>query len=252
MNKGKVYLVGAGPGDPGLMSVIALKTLKNADVVVYDRLIGKKILEKIPKKAEKLYVGKSSGNHSVTQDNIGRILVEKAHEGKKVVRLKGGDPFLFGRGGEEAEELVKAGLKFEVIPGITSAIAVPTYAGIPVTHRDYSSSVAIVTGHEKRSKGKVSVDWGKIATAVDTIVVLMGIENLDEITKALINGGLSRETPAAVIEWGTTSQQRTTQSTLQNIARKAISENVKPPGVLVIGEVVNLRKDLSWFEGELK
>ncbi|MFQ6134541.1 MAG: uroporphyrinogen-III C-methyltransferase [Nitrososphaerales archaeon] len=250
MSRGRVYLVGAGPGDPDLITVKALKALKEADVIVYDRLLSKEVLDAIPDTAEKIYVGKNSGAHTVPQEQIGKILVKQALKGKKVVRLKGGDPFLFGRGGEEAEELRKAGVKFEVVTGITSAFAAPAYAGIPVTHRQYSSSVAVVTGHEDPGKESSSVDWEELATAVDTIVVLMGVGRLEMITEALIRGGRDRETPAAAIEWGTTSRQRTVEGTLGDIAGKIASEKVNPPAVVVVGDVVRLRRELSWFEGE--
>ncbi len=248
MSRGRVYLVGAGPGDPDLITVKAVKILKEADVIVYDRLLSKEVLDALPDTAVKIYVGKRSGSHTVPQDQIGRILVEHARNGKKVVRLKGGDPFLFGRGGEEAEELRKAGVKFEVVTGITSAFAAPAYAGIPVTHRRYSSSVAVVTGHEDPSKDG-GVDWERLATAVDTIVVVMGVGRLEMITEALIRGGRDRETPVAAVEWGTTSRQRTVVGTLNNIAGKVASAKVSPPVVIVVGDVVRLRERLSWFEG---
>jgi uroporphyrinogen III methyltransferase/synthase len=176
MKKGKVYLVGAGPGDPGLLSIKAMKILEKANVVIYDRLITRAILRLIPKKAEKIYVGKRSGKHTISQDKINEILIREARKGKVVVRLKGGDPFLFGRGGEEVQELRKSGIQFEVVPGITSALAAPAYAGIPLTHRKYASSLAIVTGHEDPTKPESSVKWEKLARSVDTIVVLMGYE----------------------------------------------------------------------------
>lgn len=245
-----VYLVGAGPGDPDLLTVKALKLLKEADVVVYDRLLSERVLDAVSDTAEKIYAGKSSGAHAVPQDQIGKILIEQSRKGKKVVRLKGGDPFLFGRGGEEAEELRKAGVKFVVVPGVTSALAAPAYAGFPVTHRRFASSVAVVTGHEDPGKENSSVEWEKLATAVDTIVVLMGVGRLEMITEALIRGGRDRKTPAAAIEWGTTSRQRTIEGTLGDIAEKVVSEKVNPPAVLVVGDVVNLREELSWFEGE--
>ncbi len=252
MGSGRVYLVGAGPGDPDLITVKAVKALKAADVVVYDRLASPEILDLVPKSAEKIYVGKCSGDHIVPQDQISNILVKQAKLGRKVVRLKGGDPFLFGRGGEEAEELRDAGIEFEIIPGVTSALAVPAYAGIPVTHRRYASSFAAVTGHEDPDKDESSVDWEKLATAVDTIVVMMGVGRLDKITDALIRGGRSQKTPAAAIEWGATSKQRTVIGTIGDIAAIVVSEKVESPAIIVIGEVVNLHKKLSWFEGDGK
>ncbi len=250
MNKGVVYLAGAGPGDPDLLTVKALRVIKEADVIVYDRLLSKAILDKFPDAAEKIFVGKSTGDHTIPQEQIGKILIEKANQGKKVVRLKGGDPFLFGRGGEEAEYLQNSGVKFEVVTGVTSALAAPAYAGIPVTHRNYSSSVAVVTGHEDPLKANSNVDWEKLATAVDTIVILMGIGRLDLITSALIRGGRNIETPVAAIEWGTTSRQRTVEGNLGDIGQKVVSEKVNPPAVIIVGDVVNLRSKLSWFSEE--
>lgn len=248
MEKGKVYLVGAGPGDPDLLSIKALKILKKADVVVYDRLVTRPILKLIPKKVKKIYVGKRPRRHITSQDKICEILVGEAQEGKVVVRLKGGDPFLFARGGEEAQELRRAGVQFEVVPGITSALAVPAYAGIPVSHRDYASSVVIVTGHEDPTKMESRVKWGKLATSVDTIVVLMGVERLESIVKSLLNGGRDPATSVAIIESGTTSDQRTTTGTINNIVQKARERGVKPPAITVIGDVVKLQEELSWFE----
>jgi len=247
LSEGIVFLVGAGPGDPDLITVKAFMILKKADVIVYDRLVSKELLETLPNSAEKIYVGKHSSNHPIPQSQIVEMLVRNAKQGKKVVRLKGGDPFLFGRGGEEAEYLKKEGVKFEVIPGISSALAAPAYFGIPVTHRYHSSSVAIVTGHEDPDKKHSRINWEKLATVTDTIVVLMGIKRLNEITDSLIKGGLDQKTPAAIIEWGTTKQQRITEGLLNNLHKKASSAGVKPPAVIVIGEVVKLREKLSWF-----
>lgn len=248
MKKGKVYIVGAGPGDQGLLTTKARDILERADVIVYDRLIAKRILEGLPKRLIKIYVGKHSGTHSVPgQDAIPNILITNAKKGKLVVRLKGGDPFLLGRGGEEAQKLREAGVDFEVVPGITSALAVPAYAGIPVTHRKYASSVAIVTGHEDPKKSK-RVDWKKLATAVDTIVILMGIENLQSILKSLVEGGRNPESPIAIIERGTTRRQRVTVGNVGRMAEQAVERRITPPAVIVIGEVVNLRKELSWFK----
>ncbi|NIW13146.1 MAG: uroporphyrinogen-III C-methyltransferase [Candidatus Thorarchaeota archaeon] len=248
MKKGKVYLVGAGPGDPDLLSVKALRILKKADVVVYDRLVMKPILKLIPKKIKKIYVGKRPGKHAISQDKISETLVDEAKRGKVVIRLKGGDPFLFARGGEEAQKLRKAGVQFEVVPGITSALAVPAYVGIPVTHRDYASSVVIVTGHEDPTKMESRVKWGKLATSVDTIVVLMGVGKLRSIVQSLLSGGRDPATSVAIIESGTTSDQRTTTGTLNNIVQKAREKGVKPPAIIVIGDVVKLQEELSWFK----
>ncbi|RLI47024.1 uroporphyrinogen-III C-methyltransferase [Candidatus Bathyarchaeota archaeon] len=248
MKKGRVYLVGAGPGDPDLLSIKALRILQKADVVVYDNLVTKPILELIPEKVKKIYVGKRPRKHKVSQDKINEILVSETQQGKVVVRLKGGDPFLFARGGEEAQKLRKAGIQFEVVPGITSALAVPAYAGIPVTHRNYASSVAIVTGHEDPTKLKSRVKWEKLATSVDTIVVLMGVEKLEGIVKSLLDGGRDPLTNVAIIENGTTNNQRIITGTLNDIVQKAREKRVTPPAVIVIGDVVKMRKELSWLK----
>lgn len=247
MKKGKVYLVGAGPGDPSLVTMKAWEILTRADVIVYDRLVARQLLRKLPRHIEKIYVGKRPGAHPLLgQDGIHEILVKKAKEGKAVVRLKGGDPFLLGRGGEEAQMVRKAGIKFEVVPGITSALAAPAYAGIPVTHREYASSVAIVTGHKDPKKRRV--DWRKLATAVDTIVVLMGIQNLQSIIKSLIKGGRSNETPVAIVERGTTKHQRVTVGTMRTIVAQSVERRIMPPAVIIIGDVIKLEKELSWFK----
>ncbi len=248
MKNGKVYLIGAGPGDPGLLTIKAKQILARADVIVYDRLIAKRILQELPKRIVKIYVGKQSGGNSIPgQDAIPRILATNAKKGKLVVRLKGGDPFLFGRGGEEIQKLRQEGVDFEVVPGITSALAVPAYAGIPVTHRKYASSLAIVTGHEDPGKSK-KVDWKKLATAVDTIVILMGVSNLQAILQSLIDGGRSAETPVAIVERGTTKRQRITAGTIQTITEQAVERRIQSPAVIIIGDVVNLQKELSWFK----
>jgi uroporphyrinogen III methyltransferase/synthase len=248
VKKGKVYLVGAGPGDPGLLTTKAREILEKADVIVYDRLIARQILRGLPKNIVKIYVGKQSGAHSIPgQDAIPKILVTNAEKGKLVVRLKGGDPFLLGRGGEEAQKLREAGVDFEVVPGISSALAVPAYAGIPVTHRMYASSVAIVTGHEDPKKSK-RVDWKKLGTAVDTIVILMGVDNLQSILNGLVEGGRNAETPVAIIERGTTKRQRVTVGNIRNISAQAVERRIAPPAVIIVGDVVNLQKELSWFK----
>lgn len=250
MSKGIVYLVGAGPGNPNLLTLEAAKLLKEAEVIVYDKLVNTEIMKLASSTSEKIFVGKQSRNHPVPQNEINGILVEKGRQGKKVVRLKGGDPFLFGRGGEEAQELQKNGVKFVVVPGITSALSVPAYAGIPVTHRKLSSSVAIVTGHENPSKPEHNIKWSKIATSVDTIVVLMGVENLAGIAAELIKGGRDPKTEVAIIENGTTREQKLTKGNLENIAGIAAKQNVKAPAVIVIGDVVGLQNELSWFGGQ--
>ena len=246
---GKVYLVGSGPGDLGLLTLRALRLLKKADAVVYDRLVSKAIIRQIPSKTKKIYVGKSSDRHEVPQETINKLIVEEASKGRNVVRLKGGDPFIFGRGGEEAQALHRAGVQFEIVPGISSASAVPAYAGIPLTHRDYASSTAIVTGHEGWGKGGKPVDWEGLARSADTIVILMGVSTLPSIIEAVIRGGRDRETPVAVIENGTNRNQRVTTGTLSDIVERAETAGVKPPAVVVIGEVVKLRNELEWLRG---
>jgi len=245
-----VYLVGAGPGDPELLTLKASKILAKADVVVYDRLVTNTILSLVPKRAEKIFVGKETGWHNITQEDINKILVQKARAGKNVVRLKGGDPFLFSRGGEEAEVLRRAGLWFTVVPGVPSPVAVPAYAGIPLTHRKYASSVVFVTGHEATSRRRKHVDWKKLATSVDTIVILMGTKTIAEIAQQLIKGGRPKHNRAAIIEWGTTAHQRTITGTLNDIARKASRHEITPPAIIVIGDVVKLRRELHWFTNE--
>jgi uroporphyrinogen III methyltransferase / synthase len=245
---GKVYLLGSGPGDPELLTVKAHRILSQADVLLYDRLVTDEILDIVPESCEKIYVGKHPGEASATQERINQLLVEKSKTGKIIARLKGGDPFLFGRGGEEALVLREAGIEYEVVPGITSAIAVPAYAGIPVTHRHISSSVAFITGHEAASKEKGTVDWVGLATCVDTIVVMMGIRNMPAILEKLKQGGLNQNTPVAVIEKGTTENQKTVVGTVADIYEKAVEAGIKPPAITIIGNVVELRKELNWFE----
>ncbi len=249
MKAGKVYLVGAGPGDPGLITRKALECLARAEVIIYDRLIGGDAPDLGPAGAERIYVGKSSGEHTLRQDQINRLLVEKAREGKIVVRLKGGDPFVLGRGGEEAETLAGAGIPFEIVPGITSAIAVPAYAGIPVTQRGVASSFAVITGHEDPAKGGSSIAWDKLATAVDTLVFLMGMKNLAAIVEKLISAGRpAATTPVAVIKDGTTPRQQTVTGTLADIVSKVEASHIEPPAVVVVGDVVGLREKLRWFD----
>lgn len=245
---GFVALVGAGPGDPGLITVKALEYIKRADVIVYDRLVNPDLLDHAPRSCELVYVGKTPKHHTRTQDEINDTLISEAQKGKLVVRLKGGDPFLFGRGGEEAETLSENGIPFEIVPGVTSAIAAPAYAGIPVTHRDLSSSVVIVTGHEDPEKNRASVDWEALARGPDTIVVLMGLGNLAPITSHLIKAGKSPDTPIALIQDATTPDQKTVAGTLSDIAEKASEAGLRPPAVAVIGEVANLGKQTAWFE----
>ena len=233
-----VYLVGAGPGDPGLLTVKAHACLKKADTVVYDYLADSRILALVPEEAERIYVGKSAGNHAMKQEDISKLLVKLSREGKCVVRLKGGDPFVFGRGGEEALLLAENGLPFEIVPGVTSAIAVPAYAGIPVTHRGVAVSFAVVTGHEDPAKEASGLDWQKLATGVDTLVFLMGVGNLPAITAELMRHGRAGNTPAAVIRWGTRPEQETLITTVENAADDVARAGLKPPAIFLVGEVV--------------
>jgi uroporphyrinogen III methyltransferase/synthase len=245
--KGKVYIIGAGPGDPGLLTVKAVRCLEKSDVIVYDYLVSPDTLAYARADARLVYVGKTGGHHTVPQDEISLILVREALEGNIVARLKGGDPFIFGRGGEEAEVLFEAGIPFEILPGITSAIAVPAYAGIPLTHREHTSTVAFVTGHEDPKKDKSRIDWGKLS-GIETLVFLMGVKNLPQIVRSLLENGRSPDTPVAIIRWGTTPDQFTLSGTLGDIAGLAEKEKVTPPAIFVVGEVAGLRKTLNWFE----
>ncbi|HEY1372114.1 MAG TPA: uroporphyrinogen-III C-methyltransferase [Candidatus Binatia bacterium] len=248
MGAGKVYLVGAGPGDPGLLTVRGIELLRAAEVVVYDRLVNPALLEEAPANAQRIFAGKAAGYHSLPQEEINAILIEHARAGRSVVRLKGGDPFVFGRGGEEAEALAAAGVAFEVVPGVSSAIAVPAYAGIPLTHRRLSSSFAIITGHEACKEG-AKIDWSRLASGIDTLVVLMGLKNLPRIAAELIAHGRDRQTPVAVISSGTTAKQRVITGDLGDIAEKSAA--VEPPAVIVIGEVVGLGAELAcWSSPE--
>jgi len=242
---GKVYLVGAGPGDPGLLTVRGLELLRQAGVIIYDRLVHPRLLDQASPQAARIFAGKLSGSHSLPQELIHELLVAYARSGHLVVRLKGGDPFVFGRGGEEAEALARAGVPFEIVPGVSSAVAVPACAGIPLTHRSLSSSFAVVTGHEACKAGP-AVDWARLATAVDTLVVLMGAKSLAKIVAQLLAHGRSPETPVALISCGTTAAQETITGTLADILDKA--HGLQPPVVIVIGEVVALRDRLRWFE----
>ena len=248
MKQGKVYLVGAGPGDPGLISKKGLEYLEQADVIVYDRLLDERLLDAAPAEAERIYVGKAAGQHAKTQNEINRLLVEKAEVGKSVVRLKGGDPFVLGRGGEEAGVLADNRIPFEVVPGVTSAVAVPAYAGIPLTHRGLASSFAVVTGHEDPAKAGSSIAWEKLATGVDTLVFLMGMQNLPQIVARLVEHGRPSDTPVAVIKDGTRPEQKTVVSSLKDIVARVKEHGLSPPAVIVVGEVVGLREKLRWFD----
>ncbi len=244
---GKVYIIGAGPGDPDLITVKGVECLRRADVVVHDYLVGREILRHAGTNARLIYVGKIGGHHNISQENLNRILVEEALKGNTVARLKGGDPFIFGRGGEEAEFLQKAGVPFEVVPGVTSAISVPAYAGIPLTHREFTSTLAFVTGHEDPDKAESRIDWKKIST-IETIVFLMGVRNLSRIASNLMENGRSPDTPVALIRWGTTPDQETLTGKLGGIAALAKEREFSPPAVFVVGDVVGLRESLGWFE----
>jgi uroporphyrinogen III methyltransferase / synthase len=244
VNPGRVCLVGAGPGDPGLLTVRALERLREAEVVIYDRLVNPELLDEAPADALRIFAGKRVGSHCLPQAAINALLVHHANAGRFVVRLKGGDPFVFGRGGEEALALAKAGIPFEVVPGVSSAIAVPAYAGIPITHRGLASSFAVLTGHEDPSKDGDATDWKKLATAVDTLVILMAVGSFPRIVGALLAHGRPPETPVALIRWGTTEAQEVRVGTLADIVGRA--RGLEPPVVAVVGDVVSLRKQLAW------
>ena len=265
---GIVYLVGAGPGDPGLLTLRGAQLIKRAEVLVYDYLASPKILDLAPADCRRVYVGKMSGNHAKTQDEINDILVKEAKEGRVVVRLKGGDPYVFGRGGEEAQELHKAGIVFEVAPGISSTIAAAAYAGIPLTHRDFTSQAALATGHERADQEQSAQDsadpdalhgrrdgakpprghdWTALA-GMGTISMVMGVKNLSHICQSLIEAGKPADTPAALVQWGTTSRQRTLVGVLADLAQKAEEAQIGPPALFVAGGVVGLRDELNWFE----
>jgi len=248
LTTGKIYLVGAGPGDPELISVKGINCLKKAEVVFYDHLLDKRLLGFAPPEVEKIDVGKVAGKHTKPQDEINRLLVIKAREGKTVVRLKGGDPFVLGRGGEEGEALAQNNISFEVVPGITSAIAVPAYAGIPATHRGVSSSFTVITGHEDPGKETSSVNWEKLAMGADTLIFLMGMGNLPEIVEQLIKYGKPPGTPTAIIQNGTRSEQVTVTGSLENIVNRVQEQHLSSPAIIVVGEVVNLREKLRWFD----
>ena len=245
MRRGVVSLVGAGPGDPGLLTVRGRRRLRQADVIVYDRLVDPRLLDLAPASALRIFAGKAASAHALPQAQINALLIAHARRGRRVVRLKGGDPFVFGRGGEEAEALVEAGIRFEVVPGVSSAVAVPAYAGIPLTHRGLSSSFAVVTGHEDPGKGEARVEWGRLATAVDTLVVLMGAASLPRIARTLIAHGRGAGTPVALVRRGTTLAQETLTTTLGAVAAEAPGTALEAPMVAVIGEVVRLRRRLA-------
>ena len=244
-----IYLVGSGPGDPGLFTLKGVRCMQEADAVVYDRLAPGALLDYAGPEAEKIYVGKKPGNPTMSQEEINDLLVQKGRAGMTVVRLKGGDPYIFGRGGEEALALQGAGLPFEVVPGVTSGIAAPAYAGIPVTHRNVATSVAFVTGHEDPTKGSQDVDWKELANGADTLVLYMGVGRLEEISTELIAAGRKPDTPVACVRWGTVPEQRTVTGALENIADRVAEAALKPPAIIIVGDVVALREEgLDWYE----
>lgn len=248
MKPGIVYLIGAGPGDRGLITVRGLECLRRADVVVYDYLANPAFLDEAPAAAEHHYVGKTRGRHQAPQEEINALLEAKAREGKTVARLKGGDPYVFGRGGEEALHLHRCGIPFEIVPGVTAGFAAAAYAGIPLTHRDFTTSLALVTGHEDPDKKMSSLDWSKLATGVGTLVFYMGMANLPLIVRELMAHGRPASTPVAVVRWATTPRQQTLTGTLADIVVQVRETGLKPPAVIIVGEVIRLREELQWFE----
>jgi uroporphyrinogen III methyltransferase/synthase len=248
MRKAKVYLVGAGPGDPGLITVKGKECIETAEVVIYDYLAAPALLNYAPEDAEIIYVGKKGGDHTLSQDEINALILEKAKAGFRICRLKGGDPFIFGRGGEEAEVLAAKGIPFEVVPGVTSAVAAAAYAGIPLTHRKLAATLAFVTGHEDPHKEVSNIDWESLSRGIGTLVFFMGVKNLPDITQKLIAHGKSPDTPVALIRWGTTPSQQTVTGTLDDIAERVKKAALKAPAIIVVGDVVQLRENLKWFE----
>jgi uroporphyrinogen III methyltransferase/synthase len=248
MRKAKVYLVGAGPGDPGLITVKGKECIETAEVVIYDYLAAPALLNYAPEDAEIIYVGKKGGDHTLSQDEINALILEKAKAGFRICRLKGGDPFIFGRGGEEAEILAAKGIPFEVVPGVTSAVAAAAYAGIPLTHRKLAATLAFVTGHEDPHKEASNIDWESLSRGIGTLVFFMGVKNLPDITQKLIAHGKSPDTPVALIRWGTTPSQQTVTGTLDDIAERVKKAGLKAPAIIVVGDVVQLRENLKWFE----
>ena len=249
-DRGMVYLVGAGPGDPGLITIRGRDALTRADVVVFDFLANPVLLDHCRKDCERIYVGKEAGSHTMKQEEISRLIVDLARKGKTVVRLKGGDPYIFGRGGEEALELAKSGIGFEVVPGITSGIAAPAYAGIPLTQRGIAASVAFVTGHEDPEKEGSDVNWEEAGRSKTTLVFYMGVRNIGRIVKNLIDHGRDASTPAALVRWGTLPVQQTVEGTLEDIEEQTLRAGIKAPAVLVVGAVVRLRNELRWFDNQ--
>ena len=248
MSKGKVFLVGAGPGDIGLITVKGLEAIKQAEVILYDRLANPKLLDFAPFGCELIYCGKLPDRHTLRQEGINSLLVDKALEGKRVVRLKGGDPGVFGRVGEEAEALASAGVEFEMVPGISSGMAAPLYAGIPVTHRQFGETFAVVTAHDQSKDGKPVLDWKALASGIDTIAFYMGVKNLPYICQSLMENGKSPETPVILIQWGTFSRQKTLEGTLATIAELVAEQKFSNPAITLVGEIVSIRKKINWFE----
>ena len=246
MRTGHVALVGAGPGDPGLLTLRGRKLIRRADVVVYDRLVHPRVVDLAPPGTRRIFAGKARGVHALDQEDINALLIAHARRGRRVVRLKGGDPFVFGRGGEEAVALAAAGIPFEIVPGVSAAVAVPAYAGIPLTHRGVASSFAVVTGHESTGKGAPAVDWARLATAVDTLVILMGLTSLPRIVQALMANGRRGDTPIALVRHGTTEAQETLVGRLDDIAARVADAGFTPPVLAIVGDVVRLREAIDW------
>jgi len=242
---GEVYLVGAGPGDPELLTLRALKLMQRADVALYDHLVGDEVLALLPETTERIYVGKERANHTMRQEEINERLVRLAQEGRRVLRLKGGDPFVFGRGGEEIDTLAAHGIRFEVVPGITAALGVAAYAGIPLTHRDHAQACMFVTGHLK--DGTMDLDWTALARPRQTIVVYMGLTGLPALCERLVEHGLAASTPAAVVQHGTSRHQRVVTGTLATLAENALRAKLRAPTLIIVGSVVQLRERLNWF-----
>src|SRR5947199_43839 len=247
-SKGTVYLVGAGPGDAGLLTLRGAELLSRAEVVVYDALVNPELLRLAPKSAEIIYGGKRARQHTIPQHELNQLLIAKARAGKTVVRLKGGDPYVFGRGGEEAEQLADAGVAFEVVPGVSSFVAVPNYAGVPLTHRGFASKLTLITGHEDPAKESSSIDWAQVAKTPGTKVIMMGTDRIGQIAETLSQNGLDTNTPVAMVRWGTTGHQQSIEGTLGTIAQVAADAKISAPTVAVIGDVVKLRPKLNWFE----
>jgi len=244
--RGEVFLVGTGPGDPDLLTVKAHRLIREAEVVLYDNLVSEEIMALVPPAAERIYVGKKRADHAMRQEAINELLVSLAHMGRRVLRLKAGDPFVFGRGGEEIETLSASGVRFEVVPGITAALGAAAYAGIPLTHRDHAQSCVFVTGNTQ--DGELNVDWAAIVRPRQTVVIYMGFQNLDELCRELVAHGLPPRTPAAMVQQATTSAQRVVSADLATLAQRARDAGLKPPTLIIVGEVVRLRERLEWFE----